>query len=119
MGEFIAQQLYPNIKREDLTEEQRQTISSLSTLAAGLAGGLTGDSSADAIAGAQAGQTTVENNTLHSTDEKQRQDAKWSLPYLEGDKKVQAEKLVTDLDAKDKAFDIAIDAACQNLSSGQ
>src|SRR5476649_2444734 len=64
MGEFIAQQLYPNIKREDLTEEQRQTISSLSTLAAGLAGGLTGDSSADAVAGAQAGKTAAENNNL-------------------------------------------------------
>jgi filamentous hemagglutinin len=64
VGEFIAQQLYPNIKREDLTEEQRQTISSLSTLAAGLAGGLTGDSSADAVAGAQAGKTAAENNNL-------------------------------------------------------
>lgn len=29
MGEFIAQQLYPDIKREDLSEEQRQTISAL------------------------------------------------------------------------------------------
>jgi filamentous hemagglutinin len=63
-GEFIAQQLYPTIKREDLTEEQRQTISSLSTLAAGLAGGLTGDSSANAVAGAQAGKTAAENNNL-------------------------------------------------------
>ncbi|MGM7884795.1 DUF6862 domain-containing protein, partial [Yersinia enterocolitica] len=32
---------------------------------------------------------------------------------------LQAEKLVTDLDAKDKAFDAAIDAACKNLSSEQ
>ncbi len=64
MGEFIAQQLYPNIKREDLTEEQRQTISSLSMLAADLAGGLTGDSSADAVAGGQTGKTAAENNNL-------------------------------------------------------
>jgi len=64
VSEFIAQQLYPNIKREDLTEEQRQTISSLSTLAAGLPGGLTGDSSADAVAGAQAGKNALENNSL-------------------------------------------------------
>ena len=69
MGEFIAQQLYPNIKREDLTEEQRQTISSLSTLAAGLAGGLTGDSSADAVAGAQAGKNAVENNFLGTEED--------------------------------------------------
>ncbi|EMS7105120.1 VENN motif pre-toxin domain-containing protein [Yersinia enterocolitica] len=119
MGEYIAQKMYPGINREDLTEEQRQTISALGTLASGLAGGLAGGSTADAVAGAQAGKNALENNTLSSKDEKQRQDAKWSLPYLEGNKKVQAEKLVTDLDAKDKAFDAAIDAACKNLSSEQ
>lgn len=61
----------------------------------------------------------VENNALNATNEKQRQDAKWSLPYLEGEKKTQTENLVSDLDAKDKAFDAAIDATCQNLSSAQ
>ncbi|HEN3609381.1 TPA: VENN motif pre-toxin domain-containing protein [Yersinia enterocolitica] len=105
--------------KDSLTEKQKQTVSALATLAAGLAGGLVGDSTADTVAGAQAGNNAVENNTLSSKDEKLRQDAKWSLPYLEGDKKVQAEKLVTDLDAKDKAFDAAIDAACKHLSSAQ
>ncbi|WP_186008519.1 VENN motif pre-toxin domain-containing protein, partial [Yersinia intermedia] len=52
MGEYIAQKMYPGINREDLTEEQRQTISALGTLAAGLAGGLAGGSTADAVAGA-------------------------------------------------------------------
>ncbi|MEN4753893.1 hemagglutinin repeat-containing protein, partial [Pantoea agglomerans] len=47
MGEYIAQQLYPGVKRSDLSEEQRQTISALGTLAAGLAGGVVGDSTAD------------------------------------------------------------------------
>ncbi|SUB09006.1 Possible hemagglutinin (DUF638) [Pantoea agglomerans] len=64
MGEYIAQQLYPGVKREDLSEEQRQTISALGTLAAGLAGGVVGDSAADAVAGAQAGKNAVENNSL-------------------------------------------------------
>ncbi|WP_186374660.1 VENN motif pre-toxin domain-containing protein, partial [Yersinia rohdei] len=64
MGEYIAQQMYPGVKREDLTEEQRQTISALGTLAAGLAGGLAGGSTADAVAGAQAGKNAVENNNL-------------------------------------------------------
>ncbi|WP_181949603.1 VENN motif pre-toxin domain-containing protein, partial [Yersinia aleksiciae] len=64
MGEYIAQQMYPGINREDLTEEQRQTISALGTLAAGLAGGVVGDSTADAVAGAQAGKNAVENNSL-------------------------------------------------------
>ncbi|CNE86259.1 hemagglutinin repeat-containing protein [Yersinia frederiksenii] len=64
MGEFIAQQLYPDIPRNELSEEQKQTISALGTLAAGLAGGLTGDSTADAVAGAQAGKNALENNNL-------------------------------------------------------
>ena len=64
MGEYIAQQLYPGVKRKDLSEEQRQTISALGTLAAGLAGGVVGDSTADIVAGAQAGKNAVENNNL-------------------------------------------------------
>ncbi|MEQ4544080.1 MAG: VENN motif pre-toxin domain-containing protein [Pantoea agglomerans] len=68
MGEYIAQQLYPGVKREDLSEEQRQTISALGTLAAGLAGGVVGDSTADAVAGAQAGKNAVENNHLHTAE---------------------------------------------------
>ncbi|MCK8542863.1 VENN motif pre-toxin domain-containing protein, partial [Yersinia ruckeri] len=67
MGEYIAQQMYPGVKREDLSEEQRQTLSALSTLASGLSGGLAGDSTADAVAGAQAGKNAVENNYLNST----------------------------------------------------
>lgn len=64
MGEYIAQQMYPGVKREDLSEEQRQTISALGTLAAGLAGGVVGDSTTDVVAGAQAGKTSLENNNL-------------------------------------------------------
>ncbi|CRY57269.1 putative hemolysin [Yersinia intermedia] len=64
MGEYIAQQMYPGIAREDLNEEQRQTLSALGTLAAGLAGGLAGGSTADTVAGAQAGKNAVENNAL-------------------------------------------------------
>ncbi|MGA7509971.1 MAG: VENN motif pre-toxin domain-containing protein, partial [Erwinia billingiae] len=64
MGEYIAQQMYPGVDRKDLTEEQRQTISALGTLAAGLAGGVVGDSTADAVAGAQAGKNAVENDYL-------------------------------------------------------
>lgn len=48
----------------ELSEEEKQTVSALATLASGLAGGLVGDSSANAVAAAQAGKTTVENNFL-------------------------------------------------------
>ena len=64
MGEYIAQQMYPGTDRSDLTETQRQTISALGTLAAGLAGGVAGDSTAGVVAGAQAGRNAVENNSL-------------------------------------------------------
>ena len=64
MGEYIAQQMYPGVDRKDLTEEQRQTISALGTLAAGLAGGVAGDGTAGAVAGAQAGRNSLENNSL-------------------------------------------------------
>ncbi|HID4044093.1 TPA: hemagglutinin repeat-containing protein [Pluralibacter gergoviae] len=67
LGEYIAQQIYPGVPRDKLTEEQKQTIRALGTLAAGLAGGLTGGSTADAVAGAQAGKNAVENNYLNST----------------------------------------------------
>jgi len=64
MGEFIAQQMYPGVERSKLSEEQRQTISALGTLAAGLAGGVAGDSTGSAVAGAQAGKNALENNNL-------------------------------------------------------
>ena len=64
MGEFIAQQMYPDVDRNSLTETQKQTISALGTLAAGLAGGVVGDSMADAVAGAQAGKNSTDNNNL-------------------------------------------------------
>ncbi|EEQ08568.1 Possible adhesin/hemolysin, partial [Yersinia mollaretii ATCC 43969] len=37
--------------KDNLSEDQKQTVSALATLAAGLAGGLTGDSTADTVAG--------------------------------------------------------------------
>ncbi|EOU2306364.1 hemagglutinin repeat-containing protein, partial [Escherichia coli] len=40
----IAGMLYPGVKQSDLSEEQKQTISTLATVSAGLAGGLTGNS---------------------------------------------------------------------------
>ncbi|WP_242689553.1 VENN motif pre-toxin domain-containing protein, partial [Photorhabdus cinerea] len=51
-------------KVSELSEEQKQTISTLSTLAAGLAGGIAGDSTASALTGAQAGKNAIENNAL-------------------------------------------------------
>lgn len=60
---MIATQMYGKPVSE-LSETEKQTVSTLATVAAGLAGGLVGDSGASAVAGVQSGKTTVENNAL-------------------------------------------------------
>ncbi|WP_112886951.1 MULTISPECIES: hemagglutinin repeat-containing protein [unclassified Photorhabdus] len=72
-GELAARELMKhihgeNVKVSDLSEEEKQTISTLSTLAAGLAGGISGDSTGSAVTGAQAGKNAVENNFLTAKD---------------------------------------------------
>ncbi len=62
MAKLVMNQLYPGKAVGDLSETEKQTISALGTLAAGLASGVVGDSTADAVAGAQAGKNAVENN---------------------------------------------------------
>ncbi|TGF65140.1 contact-dependent inhibition toxin CdiA [Escherichia coli] len=64
----IAGMLYPGVKQSDLSEEQKQTISTLATVSAGLAGGLTGNSTASAAVGAQSGKNAVENNLLGGSE---------------------------------------------------
>ncbi|MGN5172006.1 two-partner secretion domain-containing protein [Aeromonas sp. 102P] len=64
---MMATQLYHK-DASQLTEGEKETVSTLATLAAGLAGGLTGDSTASALAGAQTGKTVVENNLLTGKD---------------------------------------------------
>ncbi|WP_350316719.1 hemagglutinin repeat-containing protein [Pectobacterium aroidearum] len=121
-GELAARAImatqYPGKTANDLTEAEKQSVSALSTLAAGLVSGLAGNSTASAASGAQSGRNAVENNALSSQDEKKRQDAKWSLPYIKDEKqRQQADKLISELNEKDELFNAAIDAACQNLSS--
>lgn len=61
---MIATEMYHKPVSE-LSETEKQTVSTLATVAAGLAGGLVGDSAASATAGAQSGKTTVDNNMLN------------------------------------------------------
>ncbi|MHA3542466.1 hemagglutinin repeat-containing protein [Yersinia enterocolitica] len=60
--------------KNNLSEDQKQTVSALATLAAGLAGGLTGDSTADTVAGAQVGKNAVENNYLSQKQQAQKKE---------------------------------------------
>lgn len=60
----IVAAMYPDTDISKLTESQKQTVSTLSQIAAGLAGGIAADSSAGGGAGAGAGKNAVENNSL-------------------------------------------------------
>ncbi|EMW2244143.1 TPA: VENN motif pre-toxin domain-containing protein, partial [Escherichia coli] len=75
----IAGMLYPGVKQSDLSEEQKQTISTLATVSAGLAGGLTGNSTASAAVGAQSGKNAVENNYLSVSEKTELEIAKQTL----------------------------------------
>jgi filamentous hemagglutinin len=61
---YIAGQLFPGRKVEQLSESERQQVSALSELAAGLAGGMATGDTAGAVTAAQAGKNAVENNLL-------------------------------------------------------
>ena len=60
----IAKSLYPDVDPSKLTEDQKQTVSTLATLSAGMAGGIASGDVAGAAAGAGAGKNVVENNSL-------------------------------------------------------
>ncbi|WP_260452447.1 hemagglutinin repeat-containing protein, partial [Escherichia coli] len=66
-GELAARYIIDNYyggRTDNLSEQERQQISMLATIASGIAGGLAGNSTASAGTGAQAGRNAVENNLL-------------------------------------------------------
>lgn len=64
----IARQFYPDTDPSKLTEEQKQTVSTLASVSAGIAGGIAGGNTAGAAAGASAGKNSVENNLFGGTE---------------------------------------------------
>ncbi|WP_250205489.1 DNA/RNA non-specific endonuclease [Escherichia coli] len=66
-GELAARYIIDNYyggRTDNLSEQERQQISMLATIASGIAGGLAGNSTASAGMGAMAGKNAVENNYL-------------------------------------------------------
>ncbi|WP_088246022.1 contact-dependent inhibition effector tRNA nuclease [Escherichia coli] len=66
-GELAARYIIDNYyggRTDSLSEQERQQISMLATIASGIAGGLAGNSTASAGMGAMAGKNAVENNYL-------------------------------------------------------
>ncbi|WP_208642061.1 polymorphic toxin type 50 domain-containing protein, partial [Citrobacter gillenii] len=66
----IMEAMYPDKQVSELSEAEKQTISMLASLSAGMAGALAGDSTSSAAAGAQSGKNAAENNSLSKDDEK-------------------------------------------------
>ncbi|WP_264253416.1 VENN motif pre-toxin domain-containing protein, partial [Pantoea ananatis] len=64
---MLASEIYGK-KPYEMNDREKETVSALATLAAGLSGGLAGSGAADMVTAAQAGKVTVENNYLSSTD---------------------------------------------------
>ncbi|GIP99005.1 TPA: VENN motif pre-toxin domain-containing protein [Escherichia coli O146] len=66
-GELAARYIIDNYyggRTDNLSEQERQQISMLATIASGIAGGIAGNSTSAAGTGAQAGKNAVENNYL-------------------------------------------------------
>ncbi|MEQ9917257.1 VENN motif pre-toxin domain-containing protein [Pectobacterium aroidearum] len=82
-GELAARAImatqYPGKTANDLTEAEKQSVSALSTLAAGLVSGLASNSTVSAASGAQSGRNAVENNSLSGDKARQavKESAEW------------------------------------------
>ncbi|WP_425353971.1 hemagglutinin repeat-containing protein [Escherichia coli] len=115
---MIATQMYGKPVSE-LSETEKQTVSTLATVAAGLAGGLVGDSGASAVAGAQSGKTTVENNYLIVFEKTELEIAKQTLKNSKNPaEREAAQKKYNALREKDIASDKEVIDACANGNAG-
>ena len=112
---IIKEELYGGISNEQLTPEQKQTISSLATLVAGIGGGAVGGGALDAVAASLAGKNAVENNylSLKEAARKKELERKAALSDEERDELASIQK-------RDKDRDAAIASLCTagNKSSG-
>ncbi|WP_197056414.1 hemagglutinin repeat-containing protein [Xenorhabdus sp. NBAII XenSa04] len=64
----IINALYPNKKQSELSPDEKETVSNLSTLAGGIAAGLATNSTAGGVTGAQSAKNAVESNYLYEDD---------------------------------------------------
>ncbi len=118
MAKLVMNQLYPGKAVGDLSETEKQQISALGTLAAGLAGGVVGNSTGSVVAGAQAGKNAVENNWLSVQEADRKKQLETKRDYLKQElTPAEAKELVT-INQTDKARDEAIKAVCTDGNKG-
>ncbi|HCT2771194.1 contact-dependent inhibition effector tRNA nuclease [Escherichia coli] len=117
-GELAARYIIDNYycgRTDNLSEQERQQISMLVTIASGIAGGLAGNSTASVGTGAQAGRNSVENNYLSVSEKTELEIAKQTLKNSKDP--AEREKAQQKYDAlleKDISSDKAVIAACSN-----
>ncbi|EQA5950833.1 contact-dependent inhibition effector tRNA nuclease [Escherichia coli] len=118
-GELAARYIIDNYycgRTDNLSEQERQQISMLVTIASGIAGGLAGNSTASVgTQGAQAGRNSVENNYLSVSEKTELEIAKQTLKNSKDP--AEREKAQQKYDAlleKDISSDKAVIAACSN-----
>ena len=121
-GELIARAIagiyYPGVKMSELTEDQKQTISSLASISAGIAGGLAGGNTAGAAAGAAAGKNAAENNYLSVSEKTELELAKQKLNSKDPAEREKAQQTINTLREKDIASDQKVLNACGNGNAG-
>ncbi|MGX5100950.1 hemagglutinin repeat-containing protein [Enterobacter cloacae] len=115
----IARQLYSVTDPSKLTEDQKQTVSTLASVSAGMAGGIAGGNTAGAAAGASAGKNTAENNYLSVSEKTELELAKQTLQNSKDPKERELAKQKYDaLREKDIASDKDVIDACGNGNAG-
>ncbi len=115
----IAGQLFPDKKLDQLSESEKQQVSALSQLAAGLAGALVTGDTAGAVTGAQAGKNAVENNYLSVSEKTELELAKQKLQNSKDPaEREQAQQKINVLREKDITSDKEVIDACSNGNAG-
>ncbi|WP_173477416.1 two-partner secretion domain-containing protein [Pseudomonas chlororaphis] len=114
-AKLIRSQLYGGVSNEELTPEQKQTISVLSTLAAGIAGSAVGKDALNAVAAAQVGKNAVENNLLSDEKKARLQAVREAQENGRGTAKT-AQELV-ELDQKDQVSSALVERLRRNPES--
>ncbi|MCA5919645.1 VENN motif pre-toxin domain-containing protein, partial [Pectobacterium brasiliense] len=114
----IADRLYPGKAISEMTESEKQTVTTLSLLAGGLAAGTVGDSTTNAVAGAQASQNAVENNYLSVAEADRKKQLELKRDYLKQELTDAEKEELAGINQLDKARDAAIREACPPGSKG-
>lgn len=116
---YIAGELFPGKTAQQLSESEKQQVSALSQLAAGLAGGLATGDTAGAVTGGQAGKNAVENNYLSVQEKTELELAKQKLQNSNDPaEREQAQQKINELREKDIASDKKVIEACGNGGAG-